>query len=232
MSGRVVHFEVPYDDADRARSFYSDVFGWKVQPVPEMQYDIVSTGPVTDQGMPSEPGYVGGGLTQRAEPVSRPVITIAGRRHRRDARQGPLERRLGRWREDPGRRHGLRCVLQRQRGQPDGALAERRSAVVADKTERSSRQSARQAVGIAWAAVSTSRAASAAPIASSQTRFMVVLPSSIGSSGSTTDSVIPRSRAAPRVARSAHPTEPTSRSVTCRELAAGSSRRRARRAAA
>ena len=77
MSGRVVHFEVPYDDADRARSFYSDVFGWKVQPVPEMQYDIVSTGPVTDQGMPSEPGYVGGGLTQRAEPVSRPVITIA-----------------------------------------------------------------------------------------------------------------------------------------------------------
>ena len=26
--------------------------------------------------MPSEPGYVGGGLTQRGEPVSRPVITI------------------------------------------------------------------------------------------------------------------------------------------------------------
>jgi predicted enzyme related to lactoylglutathione lyase len=37
---------------------------------------MVSTGPVTDQGMPSEPGYVGGGLTPRVEPVSRPVITI------------------------------------------------------------------------------------------------------------------------------------------------------------
>ncbi len=76
MSGRVVHFEVPYDDADRARSFYGDVFGWQIQPIPEMSYDMVSTGPVTDQGMPSEPGYVGGGLTQRGEPVSRPVITI------------------------------------------------------------------------------------------------------------------------------------------------------------
>jgi uncharacterized protein len=76
MSGRVVHFEVPYDDADRARGFYGDVFGWKIQPIPEMRYDIVSTGPVTDQGMPSKPGYVGGGLTPRVEPVSRPVITI------------------------------------------------------------------------------------------------------------------------------------------------------------
>ena len=77
MSGRVVHFEVPYDDADRARGFYGDVFGWQIQPIPEMQYDMVSTGPVTDQGMPSEPGYVGGGMTQRGELVSRPVITIA-----------------------------------------------------------------------------------------------------------------------------------------------------------
>ena len=77
MSGRVVHFEVPYDDGDRARRFYGDVFGWQIQSMPEMQYDMVSTGPVSDQGMPSEPGYVGGGMTQRGDIVSRPVITIA-----------------------------------------------------------------------------------------------------------------------------------------------------------
>ena len=77
MSGRVVHFEVPYDDADRAQSFYADVFGWNIQPMPEMQYTIVSTGPATDQGMPAEPGYIGGGLAQRGELVDRPVITIA-----------------------------------------------------------------------------------------------------------------------------------------------------------
>ena len=30
MSGRVVHFEVPFDDGDRARSFYKEAFGWQV----------------------------------------------------------------------------------------------------------------------------------------------------------------------------------------------------------
>ena len=65
MSSRVVHFEVPYDDAERARGFYADVFGWQIQPIPELSYDIVSTGPVGDQGMPTEPGFIGGGMTQR-----------------------------------------------------------------------------------------------------------------------------------------------------------------------
>lgn len=77
MSSRVVHFEVPYDDADRARRFYADVFGWQIHPIPELSYDIVSTGPVSDQGMPTEPGFIGGGMTQRGDTVPQPVITIA-----------------------------------------------------------------------------------------------------------------------------------------------------------
>ena len=76
MHGRVVHFEVPYDDAERARGFYADVFGWQIQPIPEMRYDIVSTGPGTEQG-PSEPGYIGGGMTERGDMVTQPIITIA-----------------------------------------------------------------------------------------------------------------------------------------------------------
>jgi predicted enzyme related to lactoylglutathione lyase len=77
MSGRVVHFEVPYDDADRARAFYSDVFGWQIQNMPEMDYDIVQTGPTgADTGMPSEPGYIGGGMFQRQDDIGRPIITI------------------------------------------------------------------------------------------------------------------------------------------------------------
>ena len=50
MTGRVVHFEVPYDDADRARAFYSEVFGWTIQPVPEFDYNFVQTGPTADTG--------------------------------------------------------------------------------------------------------------------------------------------------------------------------------------
>jgi predicted enzyme related to lactoylglutathione lyase len=76
MSARVVHFEVPFDDADRARDFYRDVFDWQIQPMPEMNYTIVSTGPATDQGMPAEPGYIGGGMLQRQDPVTTPVITL------------------------------------------------------------------------------------------------------------------------------------------------------------
>ena len=76
MSARVVHFEVPYDDADRARGFYRDVFDWQIQPMPEMGYNSVSTGPAGDDGMPSEPGYIGGGMMERQEQVRTPVIVL------------------------------------------------------------------------------------------------------------------------------------------------------------
>ena len=75
MSGRVVHFEVPFDDGDRARAFYQDVFGWTIMPMPEMSYTMVSTGPMGEQG-PSEPGYIGGGMMERNELFRGPVITM------------------------------------------------------------------------------------------------------------------------------------------------------------
>lgn len=77
MSGRVVHFEIPFDDADRARGFYAGVFGWSVQPMPELEYTSVSTGPTTDEGYPKEPGFINGGMFRRsADPPRQPVMTI------------------------------------------------------------------------------------------------------------------------------------------------------------
>ncbi len=76
MTGRVVHFEVPYDDADRARAFYSNVFGWNIQPMPEFDYNFVQTGPTEENGMPTEPGYIGGGMFQRGAEIGKPIITI------------------------------------------------------------------------------------------------------------------------------------------------------------
>jgi uncharacterized protein len=75
MSGRVVHFEVPFDDGDRARAFYEKAFGWTIMAMPEMSYTMVSTGPTGDQG-PSEPGYIGGGMMARSDDFQGPVITI------------------------------------------------------------------------------------------------------------------------------------------------------------
>lgn len=76
VTGRVVHFEVPYDDADRARAFYADVFGWSIQHMPEFDYSFVQTGPIDETGMPAEAGYIGGGMFQRQADVGRPIITI------------------------------------------------------------------------------------------------------------------------------------------------------------
>ena len=77
MSGRVVHFEVPFEDGDRARSFYKEAFGWNIMQMPEMSYTVVSSGPTSDQGMPSEPGFINGGMFEKdSDGVSTPVITV------------------------------------------------------------------------------------------------------------------------------------------------------------
>jgi uncharacterized protein len=75
MSGRVVHFEIPFDDGDRARAFYASAFGWQVMPMPEMSYTIVMSGPSGDQG-PTEPGFINGGMMQREGPFTGPNLII------------------------------------------------------------------------------------------------------------------------------------------------------------
>ncbi|WP_110180921.1 VOC family protein [Nocardioides solisilvae] len=75
MSGRVVHFEVPYDDHDRATAFYREIFGWDVSRWDDFEYDMVSTGPQGEQG-PTEPGYIGGGMFRRDGELNAPVVTM------------------------------------------------------------------------------------------------------------------------------------------------------------
>lgn len=77
MTGRIVHFEIPFDDGERARGFYREAFGWDVSEMPEMNYTVASTGPATEQGMPSEPGFINGGMFARADAAPKsPVLTI------------------------------------------------------------------------------------------------------------------------------------------------------------
>jgi len=78
MSGKVVHFEIPFDDGDRARKFYGETFGWQVTPLPEMKYTMVMTGPSDPEKGPTEPGYINGGMFERSEefPGKAPNIVI------------------------------------------------------------------------------------------------------------------------------------------------------------
>lgn len=75
MSGRVVHFEIPVDDGDRARSFYKEAFGWQVQHMPEMDYTLVTTGPGGEEG-PTEPGFINGGLMSRSESLAGATVVV------------------------------------------------------------------------------------------------------------------------------------------------------------
>jgi uncharacterized protein len=76
MSGKVSHFEIPADNTERARKFYSTVFGWTTTEMPGMDYTMVGTGPANEQGRPKEPGYIGGGIGKRGGPLSHPVVVI------------------------------------------------------------------------------------------------------------------------------------------------------------
>lgn len=75
MSGRIVHFELPFDDEARARTFYGEMFGWDLQSYPGMDYTLVSTGPSGDRG-PTEPGFINGGMARRSEHFTAPTVVV------------------------------------------------------------------------------------------------------------------------------------------------------------
>jgi predicted enzyme related to lactoylglutathione lyase len=62
----IVHFEVPADDVERSRKFYSDLFGWKMEKWPGMEsgmeYWIINT--TNNEGSKA----VGGGMMKRQNP--------------------------------------------------------------------------------------------------------------------------------------------------------------------
>jgi predicted enzyme related to lactoylglutathione lyase len=75
MSGRVVHFEIPYDDGERARRFYKEAFDWQLQEMPGMEYTLVVSGPSGDRG-PTEPGFINGGMVAREESAASGLVVV------------------------------------------------------------------------------------------------------------------------------------------------------------
>ncbi len=76
MSGKVIHFEIPADDVERARAFYAATFGWTMRSMPGMGYTLVGTAPSDERGVPREAGAINGGMLPRQAPITAPVITI------------------------------------------------------------------------------------------------------------------------------------------------------------
>jgi len=75
---KVVHFELPVDDLERAKSFYSAVFGWRLQTMPDMNdYTLAMTTDVDQQTQaPTQPGAINGALMKRESDAPAPVLTV------------------------------------------------------------------------------------------------------------------------------------------------------------
>jgi predicted enzyme related to lactoylglutathione lyase len=70
MSGKmdpVVHFEMPYEDAERLTEFYAQAFGWQMQKLDEdMGNYVIATTTETDENrMVKRPGTINGGFFPR-----------------------------------------------------------------------------------------------------------------------------------------------------------------------
>jgi hypothetical protein len=71
----IVHFDLPADDLERAKTFYEKLFDWKFELLPTpMPYYFIET---TD--LNGNPG-AGGGMSKRQSPeeqVSNPSLTVS-----------------------------------------------------------------------------------------------------------------------------------------------------------
>jgi predicted enzyme related to lactoylglutathione lyase len=75
----VVHFEMSYEDKNRAAEFYSKAFGWKPTMLgPEMgDYVSVHTGETDENNMIKKPGMINGGLYKKSEKASGVSVVVA-----------------------------------------------------------------------------------------------------------------------------------------------------------
>ncbi|MBI3120035.1 VOC family protein [Candidatus Peregrinibacteria bacterium] len=76
---KVVHFEIPFDNAERAEKFYKQAFDWQIMAMPMPQggnYYMATTVEMDEQQMPKEAGAINGGLTPRDATLQSPVLVV------------------------------------------------------------------------------------------------------------------------------------------------------------
>jgi predicted enzyme related to lactoylglutathione lyase len=125
---KVVHFEIPADDIERAKSFYAPSLtgSSKLVPMGEGEYTTVKTTAVDEQTqMPTEPGAINGGMMQRDPGISTaPVITISVDGIDDALKQIRRQRRQHRSCQNSDSGHGRIRLLQGFRGQRAGVVGE------------------------------------------------------------------------------------------------------------
>lgn len=73
---KVVHFEIPFDDKNRAMKFYQSAFDWKLTDMEQMSYVMAETTATGENNMPTQPGAINGGLFPRPKEAPTPVVYV------------------------------------------------------------------------------------------------------------------------------------------------------------
>ncbi len=68
MDHTIVHFEIPAEDVERLKEFYSKLFGWKIEKSDGYgDYWMIQTVPSDEQGRPIRQG-INGGMMKKQNP--------------------------------------------------------------------------------------------------------------------------------------------------------------------
>lgn len=77
MDNTIVHFEIPANDIEKLKEFYSNLFKWKIEKSPgPIEYWLIETVPVDEKMQPLRPG-VNGGMYKKERPEFKPVNYIS-----------------------------------------------------------------------------------------------------------------------------------------------------------
>ena len=77
MDHTIVHFEIPAENVEKLKQFYTGVFGWKIEKTPgPIEYWLIHTVPTDDKGMLQRLG-VNGGMFKKEKPEQKPVNYIS-----------------------------------------------------------------------------------------------------------------------------------------------------------
>lgn len=77
MDHTIVHFEIPANNVETLKTFYSKLFGWKIEKSPgSIPYWLIETVPADEEGTPVRLG-VNGGMYKKDNPELKPVNYIS-----------------------------------------------------------------------------------------------------------------------------------------------------------
>ena len=73
VDNTIVHFEIPAEDIEKLKNFYSELFGWKIYRCPgPIEYWMIETVPADKEGNPVRHG-VNGAMCKKDRPDLKPI---------------------------------------------------------------------------------------------------------------------------------------------------------------